>query len=62
MATIYADDKNANYKTNPTAYTITKGIVTAKSKLTLNAAEGGGYAISLIKINDDTQAKGLKKL
>lgn len=47
-ATIYADAKDANYKTNPQAYTITKRTVTAKTKLTLQAAPGGGYAISII--------------
>lgn len=47
-ATIYADAKDAHYKTNPQAYTITKRTVTAKTKLTLQAAPGGGYAISII--------------
>ena len=62
VATIYADAKDADYKTNPAAYTITKGIVTAKTKLTLRAVEGGGYAISLFEITDGAQAEGLKKL
>ena len=46
-ATIYADAANADYKTNPQAYTISKKTVTAKSVLKLNAAAGGGYAISI---------------
>ena len=50
-ATIYADAKDAHYRTNPQAYTITKKTVTAKSVLKLKAAPGGGYAISLIKKN-----------
>ena len=49
-ATIYADAKDADYRTNRTAYTITKKKVNAKSKLKLTAAPGGGYAISLKKI------------
>jgi len=48
-AIIYADAKDANYKTNPQAYTITKQTVTNKTKLKLVAAPGGGYAISLIE-------------
>ena len=46
-ATIYADAKDANWKTNPKAYTITKQKVNAKTKLKLTAAQGGGYAIRL---------------
>jgi hypothetical protein len=34
IATIYADAKDAHYKTNPQAYTIRKMTVTSKSKLT----------------------------
>lgn len=47
-ATIYADAKDAHYKTNPQAYTIRKITVTNKSKLTQLSAPGGGYAISII--------------
>ena len=46
-ATIYADAADADYKTNPQAYTISKKTVTAKSVLKLNVAAGGGYAISI---------------
>ena len=46
-ATIYADGKNADYKTNPQAYTITKKKVTAKTALKLHSAAGGGFAISI---------------
>jgi len=49
-ATIYADAKDANWKTNPKAYTITKQKVNAKTKLKLTAAQGGGYAISIKEI------------
>lgn len=46
-ATIYADGKNAHYRNNPQAYTITKKKVTNKTRLKLKAAPGGGYAISI---------------
>lgn len=49
-AAIYADAKDANWKTNPKAYTITKQKVNAKTKLKLTAAQGGGYAISIKEI------------
>jgi alpha-glucosidase len=62
IATIYADAKDAHYKTNPQAYTIQKGIVTSKTLLRLKTAPGGGYAISIIKIKDESKLKGLKEL
>lgn len=62
IATVYADAKDANYKTNPQAYTIYKGIVTAKTLLKLKAAPGGGYAISIMAVKDKSELKGLKKL
>lgn len=62
IATIYADAKDANYKTNPQAYTIRKVIVNKKSKLTQWSAPAGGYAISIIPVTDKAQVKGLKKL
>lgn len=46
-ATIYADAKDADYATNPQAYTITKRKVTSKTKLKMTMARGGGFAISL---------------
>tara|TARA_B100000378_G_scaffold73378_1_gene56937 strand:+ start:17 stop:829 length:813 start_codon:yes stop_codon:yes gene_type:complete len=48
-ATIYADAKDADYKTNPQAYKITKKSVTSKSTLKLTSAPGGGYAISIFE-------------
>ena len=48
-ATIYADAKDAHYKTNPQAYTIRKITVTSKSKLSQLSASGGGYAISIVE-------------
>lgn len=62
IATVYADAKDANYKTNPQAYVIKKGIVTSKSLLKLTAAPGGGYAISLKEANSPSELKGLKNL
>ena len=50
QATIYADAKDAHYKTNPQAYTIRKMTVTNKSKLAQLSAPGGGYAISIVEI------------
>lgn len=46
---IYADAKDAHYETNPQAYTIKKMVVTNKTELTLQAAPGGGFAISIIE-------------
>ena len=62
IATIYADGEDANYKTNPASYVIKKGIVTSKTKLNLHAVEGGGYAISIFEVKDNSETKGLKKL
>ena len=49
-ATIYADAKDAHYKTNPQAYTIRKVKVNSKSQLSQYAAPGGGYAVSIVEI------------
>ena len=46
-ATIYADGADADYETNPQAYTISTKKVTADDKLSMNMARGGGFAISL---------------
>lgn len=46
--TIYADAKDANYKTNPKAYTITRRTVKKGDTLKLTEAPGGGFAMSLI--------------
>ncbi len=62
IATVYADAKDTHYEYNPQAYTIRKGILTNKSKLTLAAAPGGGYAISVIEVTNPEEIKGLKKL
>lgn len=49
-ATIYADAPDADWKTNPTAYSITNQKVNAKQKLTIRMVPGGGQAISFIAI------------
>lgn len=62
VATIYADGKDADYKTNPQAYTIRKVILTNKSKLKQVSVAGGGFAISIVPVTDKSQVKGLRKL
>jgi alpha-glucosidase len=62
IATIYSDAADAHYEKNPSAYTIKKVVVTNKSKTTLKAAPGGGFAISIIEAKDAKELKGLKKL
>jgi len=49
-ATIYADAADADYKTNPQAYKISKQKVTNKTKLQFRTAAGGGYAISIVEV------------
>ncbi|MGZ5248104.1 MAG: glycoside hydrolase family 97 protein [Flavitalea sp.] len=61
IATVYADAKDAHYKTNPQAYTILKYAVTKKSKLSQQSAPGGGFAISFVEAGKD-DLKGMKKL
>ena len=46
-ATIYQDAKDADYRTNPQAYAISRKTVTQKTVLKLNAVPGGGFAVSL---------------
>lgn len=49
-ATIYADAEDADYRTNPQAYTIRSQRVDRDSKLSLTLAPGGGFAISFREI------------
>lgn len=55
MATIYADAKDADYETNPEKYVISRRVVTAKDKEKIFMARGGGFAISLMPVDDHTQ-------
>lgn len=50
QATIYADAKDAHYKTNPQGYKIESKKVDSKSVLDLTSQAGGGFAISIKEI------------
>ena len=60
VATLYTDGADADYQTNPTAYTIKKGIVTNKTKMNIKEARSGGFALSLIEATPEN-SKELKK-
>ena len=62
IATIYADGKDADWKTNPQSYAIEKGVVTNKTKLKIKTVPAGGYAISIFEVKDKKEMKGLKRL
>ncbi|MCB0442971.1 MAG: glycoside hydrolase family 97 protein, partial [Flavobacterium sp.] len=49
-ATIYQDGKDAHWEKNPKAYSVKTIVVTAKTKLKLNLAAGGGTAISFFPL------------
>jgi hypothetical protein len=59
VATIYKDAPTAHWKDNPEAYTIEKFIVTSKTKMKLDMAPGGGFAISLMPATAE-QVKNIK--
>lgn len=46
VATVYADARDADYKSNPQAYIIKKIKVSSTSSISQYVASGGGYAIS----------------
>ena len=46
-ATVYADTPDADYETNPQAYTITKQVVDNSTTLNIRMARSGGFAVSL---------------
>ena len=48
-ATLYRDAANADWDTNPEAYTIEKKQVTSKTKLPIHLAKGGGCAIRFVR-------------
>lgn len=50
-ATVYQDGKDADWQKNPQSYVIKSIEVTAKSKIKLHLAKGGGAAISFQPIN-----------
>jgi len=49
QAIIYRDGPNADWDTNPESYVIEKKTVTAKTKLPLHLAKGGGCAIQFVR-------------
>jgi hypothetical protein len=61
VATIYADADNADWQSNPEAYSIKQFIVTNTSHITLKLAAGGGTAISVMPAQP-SQLKQLKNL
>ena len=48
--TLYADSENADYKTNPQSYVISKVSVTSESVVPVTMAPGGGFAMSVRKM------------
>ncbi len=62
IATVYSDQQNAHWETNPKAYEIKKYVVNHKSKLSQFCAPGGGYAMSLFEVGDKSETKGLRRL
>ena len=61
IATIYADTKDTDYKSNPQSYQIVKGLVNSKNKLKINTVEAGGYAISLFEVTTSDENEGAEK-
>jgi len=51
IAQIYADAPDADWESNPTAYTVSEKAVKSSDTLPLKLAAGGGTAIRFIKIN-----------
>ena len=49
-AVIYADGKEADWITNPTAYEIIEKQVTAEDTLSVDMARGGGQAITFMPL------------
>ncbi|MDO5104516.1 glycoside hydrolase family 97 protein [Capnocytophaga sp.] len=58
IATIYCDAHNADYKHNPQAYHIAKGIVTPQTTIKLVSVPAGGYAISIFEVTDENKLNG----
>ena len=61
VATLYADAPDADYRTNPEAHTIRTGKVTAKSKLKVEMAAGGGFALSIREATAEDRRLGRLK-
>jgi glucan 1,4-alpha-glucosidase len=61
VATIYKDATTAHWQKNPEAYVIEKGLVDAKTVLSVQLAEGGGCAISIMPATA-SEVKQMKRL
>jgi len=59
IATIYADAPDAHYRTNPQAYTVTRRVVTSKTKFRQQCAPGGGFAVTIYPATKE-ELKGVK--
>ena len=55
-AIIYADGKGADWQKNPTAYQITKKVVSSRSSLLLKLTPGGGAAVSFKPVSTGKNA------
>lgn len=51
LATIYQDGVNADWEKNPESYQINQYIIDQKTALSIQMANGGGYAISIVEAN-----------
>lgn len=60
VAILYADGKDADYRENPTSYRIKKGLVTGKTRMSVQEARSGGFALSLIEATP-TDQKAVKR-
>lgn len=60
MAEIYADAPETDLESNPTAYIISRHIVTKDTILKMKLAESGGQAVSLFPVSE-AEAEGLPK-
>ncbi len=61
VATVYGDKPTTDYQTEPTTYRIVKGRVNSKSKLEIDIARSGGFAISIVEATPaDSKVKKLR--
>ena len=61
VATVYKDAATAHWQKKPEAYVIEKGLVDAKTVLSVQLAEGGGCAISIMPATA-SEVKQMKRL
>jgi glucan 1,4-alpha-glucosidase len=61
VATVYKDAASAHWQKNPEVYVIEKGLVDAKTVLSVQLAEGGGCAISIMPATA-SEVKQMKRL